>query len=181
MTIVELYLALAAFFGSTLTVIMYYRESGRRLENSVSDIVKEKKQIVTNSYLTAAQKVIKDFRPTQPLSHELGEELENISYTRYRLSNLPDALSEVVDRLTFSFANAFASVVSILGFAYMLEASFNSELTFWMQIVLGALTILFAYRYIIQGLGAVRALRKFEKLVNAIDRSERIEQLYELL
>lgn len=180
MSSINLYLALAAFFGSTLTLILYYRESGSKLETRTSKIIKEKKQIITKSYLEVAEKICERFKTERTLSDELEEKFEDISYIRSRLNDFPNGLSKVVDKLTFSFAYGFASVVSIITFAYIPYINLDPTISFWSQIMVSIIMFISIYRYFFDGLVMVLSLRKFEKLVNAIDRSNRLDQLYEL-
>ena len=177
----ELWLAIAAFFGTTLSIAVYFRTSGAKLETRINRIVEEKKSIITESYLEVAERIVKRFKTTRTLSDELEEELEEISRIRFQLSNVPDRLSEIVDKLTFSILDGIGTVFFTISFAYVPNMTLEPMLSTWVQIILGAIMFIFVYRYFIGGLEKVRSLRNFEKLVNEIERCRRFDQLQELL
>jgi len=178
---VELWLALAAFFGSTLTIIVYFRTSGAKLETRVNKIIKEKKPIVSNSYLKLIEKIIEGFKTKRLLTDEHEEKLEDIAYVRVQLNNVPQNLSKVVDKLTHSVGDGFACVFLLIVFNYILASGLETDLYLWMMMIVGALLCIFVYRYVTGGLFALNTLRRFEKLVNAIERSNRFDELYDLL
>lgn len=181
MSSIDLYLGLAAFFGSSLIPIIYYRGSGTKLEIRTNSVIKEKKQITRQSYLEVAEKICERFKTQRTLSDKLEEKLEDISYVRFRLDDLPNDLSKVVDKLTFSFVYGFTSVFFIILFAYIPSVDFDPILSLWLQIIAGAFIIVSTYRYLSDGVATIASLRKFEKLVNKIERSSTFERLYELL
>lgn len=178
---VEFWLATAALFGTTLSIFMYFRSSGIKLETRVNRIIEEKKKIISKNYLEVAEKICKRFKTQRTLSDELEEKLENISYIRFRLEDFPNDLSKVVDRLTHCFAYGFSSIFSTILFAYMPKIILDPILSFWVQIFVGAFMLVSFYRYYISSIMAISSLRKFEKLVNKIERSNTFEKLYELL
>jgi ABC-type multidrug transport system fused ATPase/permease subunit len=180
MTPVEIWLAIAAFFGATLGSIAYYRNSGTSLEVRVNSIVKEKREIITKSYEELIEKVFEAFKTERKLKTEHKEEFEKIAYISSQLDDLPDSLSEVVDRLTNSFIFGFASILTILLLAYLPSAGFDAFTLFLAQFLTLMFMTVFIYRYITDGIIQIKALRKREKLINAIDRCDTFKKLYEL-
>ena len=180
MTPLEVWLALAAFFGTTLTTLGYYRNTGTALEVRVNKIVKEKKQIVRESYEKLLEKIFEDYKSERKLSEERKEELEKIADISSRLDDLPEDLSEVVDKLTFSFIYGFTSILSIILVAYLPSLNLEPIISFWSQIIAIAFMTISFYRYLVDGVLKIYSLREFEKLVNAIDRSETFKKLHEL-
>jgi len=180
MTAVEIWLGLAAFFGTTFGIVAYFRKSGTSLEERVNNIVKEKKEIVIKSYEELFEKIFAGYNIQRKLTEEHKEELEKIADISKRLDDLPYDLSDVVDRLTYSFLSGVLSVVLMLLFAYLPSASFDTLTLFWSQLVVMILATVFVYRYLNDSFLKIKALRKFEKLVNAIDRCNTFRSLYEL-
>jgi hypothetical protein len=58
MNLTDYYITIATFFASTLTLIVYYRESGVKLEVRANTIIGEKKKIVSASYLSLLEKIL---------------------------------------------------------------------------------------------------------------------------
>ena len=177
----EFWVALATFFGTTLAIVMYLRISGTKLETRVNRIIEEKKQIISESYLELIEKTIEGFKTQRLLSQKQEERLEEISYARFQLNYLPNRISKVVDKLSFSLVFGIASVVFMIMFAYIPIMDFEPTFSFWLQMIVGALLIISVQRYLFDGVVKIYPLRKFEKLVNEIERSNRFEQVYELL
>jgi len=180
MNTIEFYAGLAVYIGTTLSIIMIFRESGNKLEVRANSVSREKRPIVSGKYLEVIEKTIQRFATTRTLSEELEQEYEDISYVRFRLNHFTDELTEIVDRLTQSIAFGVASVISTIFFGYLLSLE-TDTLLFWATMGLGALAVITFYRYISDGLGQIRPLRRFEKWVNKIERCNTFDQLYESL
>ena len=181
MTPVEIWLALAAFYGTTLSIIAYFRKSGTDLEERVNTIVKEKKQIVIKSYEELLEKIFEVYKTKRKLTEEHKEELEKIADISSRLDDLPYDLSEIVDKFTNSFVYGFVSVLTMLLLAYLPSLNLDALTSFWSQIIVIGLMTVFVYRYLADGIMPITPLRKFEKLINAIDRCNTFKKLYELI
>lgn len=178
---IEFYLALATFFGSTLIIVFYYRQSGVRLEIRANSVLEKKSQIVSKSYLGLIEKTIERFKTSRTLTEELEDKFEDISYVRARLNNIPDELSQVVDKTTFSFLYGIASVLSTIAFPYAPNINPDPTVSFWVQMGVGVLMLVSILRYVSNGLLQISNLRKFEKLINKIERSRTFDNLFELL
>jgi hypothetical protein len=176
MNAVELYVGLALYIGSTLSIIMIFRESGNKLEVRANSVSRAKKPIVSRKYIDLIEKTIERFKSTRTLSEELEQEYESISYVRFRLNHFTDELTEIVDSLTKSIGFGVISVVFIIAFGYALSQE-TDVISFWAAIGFGALAVITFYRYATDGLGQIRPLRRFEKLVNEIDRCDTFDQL----
>lgn len=179
MTPAEVWLVLATFFGTTLTFLGYYRNTATKLEVRTNKIVLEKKKIVTKSYEELLEKIFEAYKIERKLGEEHKEELEKIADISSRLDELPDDLSEVVDKLTFSFAYGFSSILFIILIAYLPSSILDPLISFWAQIIVVALMSVSFYRYFADGIAKIRSLRSFEKLINAIERSDTFKKLYE--
>lgn len=180
MTPVEIWLALAAFYGTTLSSIAFFRKSGTALEEKVNTVVKEKKQIVIKSYEELLEKIFEAYKTHRKLTDEQKDELEKIADIDSRLDDLPDDLSRIVDKLTYSFISGFISILTMLLLAYLPSVNLDALTSFWSQIIAVVLMTVFVSRYLTDGLGQIRPFRKMEKLVNAIDRCNTFKKLYEL-
>ena len=62
MAIIDAWLATAAVFGATLTVIFYYRNAGTSLEVRTNQIVKDKKKIVIRNYENLLEKIFESYK-----------------------------------------------------------------------------------------------------------------------
>ena len=179
MTPVEVWLALAAFFGTTLTTLGYYRNTANKLEVRTNKILLEKKKIVTKSYENLLEKIFEAYKTERKLGEEHKEELEKIADLSSRLDKLPNDLSEVVDKITFSFISGFSSILFIILLAYIPSSIHDPAISFWAQIIVVAFMSVSFYRYFADGIAKIRSFRNFEKLINAIERSETFKKLYE--
>jgi ABC-type multidrug transport system fused ATPase/permease subunit len=180
MNTIEFYVGLAVYIGTTLSIIMIFRESGNKLEVRANNVSREKRPIVSGKYLELIEKTIQRFATTRTLSEELEQEYESISSVRFGLNHFTDELTEIVDRLTQSIVFGVASVIFTIFFGYLL--SFETDvLSFWATIGVGALAVIAFYRYITDGLGQIRPLRRFEKWVNEIERCGTFDQLHKSL
>jgi uncharacterized membrane protein YGL010W len=94
---------------------------------------------------------------------------------------LPDDIAEVVTRLTFCFVDGLGLVLALLLFTYIPTMSFDTTVSLWLQIMVGAFAIFFVYRYLALGLYAVGNLRKFEIKINEITRATTYGHLEQLL
>lgn len=180
MTPFEIWVALAAFYGTTLSSIAYFRNSGTALEERVNKIVKEKEQIVVKNYEELLEKIFEAYKTERKLTDEQKDELEKIADIGSRLNELPDGLSRVVDKLTYSFISGFISILTMLLLAYLPSVNLDALTSFWSQIIAVGLMTIFVSRYLTDGVGQIRPFRKMEKLVNAIDRCNTFKKLYEL-
>jgi hypothetical protein len=176
----ELYIAVGVYIGTTLSIILYFREAGNKLEARANEVFKNKKTIISNKYLETVEEIIERFKTTRTLSEELEDEFESISHARFRLNNCVYDLEDIVDKMTKSIAEGIGSVLSILlaGYAFSLP---NEGLVTWFQLGLVILVTISVYRYVFDGFGRIAFLRKFEKLVNEVERSNTFNQLHEAL
>lgn len=168
--------ALAVYIGSTLTIILYFREAGNKLEIRANCVSSTKKSLVTSKYLEVIEKTIQRFNSSRTLLSELEEEFEQLAYTRNELNNFMEDLEEIVDRMTKSMPAGILSVVFILIFSYFTSIP-NDSYSYWIQfgtVVLAGLSI---YFYITEGIGQITHLRNMEKLVNSIERCDTFDKL----
>lgn len=175
------YIALASFFGATLIIVYYFRETGTKLEVRTNSVIEGKRKIIIESYLELIEEIIKRFNTQRNLSDEQEEKLEQIAYTRFALNDFPSGLSKVVDKLTFSFAYGIASVIAIISFPYIPTIFPDVNVYIWFQIAVGVGIVSFVWRYLFDGLFSISSIRKFEKSVNEIERSRTFDQLLEIL
>jgi len=180
MNLYELYIAVGVYIGTTLSIILILRESGNKLEARANEVFKTKKPLISGKYLEAIEKTIQRFTTTRTLSDELEDEFERISHARFWLSSCVYDLEDTVDKMTKSIAEGIGSVLSILLLAYAFSLP-NEGLVSWFQLGLVMLVTISVYRYVIDGFGKISSLRKFEKLVNEIERCNTFDQLYTAL
>jgi len=172
---------MAVFFGSTIILIIRFRESGAKLEIRANTVIKEKEQVVSKSFLELLEEIFERFKTERTLTNKLEEKFGDISYVRYRLLHFSDDLAKVVRKLTYSVVSGFTSAFFMIFFTYTLTIDIDPITSFWLQIIVGAFTVLSVYRYLFDGLLKIYSLRTFEELVNKIERSKTFDQLYELL
>jgi hypothetical protein len=182
MTSLEIWLALASFFIASFSGIIYFRNSGTKLEKRANDIIRQKRPLISQSYLEVAEKICERFKTKRLLTNELEERLEDVSFAKVWLNfSFVEQLKHTVNRLTRSFAYGFFLVVSIIGFAYLPIAGFDPTITFWLQLFFVIGISIFGYRYISDGIFSISALRKLEILFNEIERTERFKELFRVL
>lgn len=181
MSYIEFFVTFAGGILASITAIIYFCRSGTNLESRISSMIKEKKQIISNSYLEIVEKIIERFKTSRTLPYELEEKLEHISYTRFQLRDLPNKLSNIVDKLTrsvvFGIFSAFFSII----FAYIPELGVDSTISSAIMIIIGIALGLCLNKYVQDGLVKMDSLRDFQKLVNKLERCETFNQLFELL
>jgi ABC-type multidrug transport system fused ATPase/permease subunit len=176
MDIIGLYVALGVYIGSTLTIILCFREAGNKLEIRANEVSRTKKPLVSSKYLETIEKTIQRFTYTRTLSPELEEEFERLDNVRYELNHFMYDLEDSVDRMTKSVFFGIGSVFSILVLSYVLSLP-NDSYSVWIGLVVTFLVGVSFYRYISDGIGQITSLRKMEKLVNAIERCDTFDRL----
>ncbi len=177
MSLVESLLAISAFIGATLTIVFYYRTAGTALEVRLNQVVKEKKLIIIKSYETFLEKIFNSYKYEMSLNAEHKEQLEKIAEISHRLGDLSLDLSEAVDKLTHSFLFGIVTVAVIIFLAYLLSANIDSVTLAWTSVIAIFVLAVSGYRYLNDGIWEIRELRKFEKGINGVDRSETLKDL----
>jgi len=181
MSFIEFFVAIAGGIFVSITPIIYFCRSGTNLESRINRTIKEKSEIISNSYLEILEEIFERFKKTRTLTYELEEKLEQISDTRIQLNDLPYRLSSIVDKLTHSVYWGILSALLLIIFAYIPQMGFDPENFSTVTVIVGILSGLTIIYFFKDGVLKIDSLRNFQKLVNKLELCRTFDQLYETI
>jgi len=183
MDFANVYTTIAMAILATVAIVIYFFRSGRELERRTNDIIREKSPLISGKYKEVIEDIFIGFKTSRTLTRRQEDRLEGISYARVMLTELPNELSEVVDKLAYSLPYAVSTALSLIVFGYLITYTFSLDPTTHLALLVlsGAFGFSSFIKYSSDGITKIRTLREFEKRVNKIDRCETFEELYDSL